>query len=76
MQSPGNVPFNQYRAFKNGVREEEEPVRWVDGELVEQFLELGTEAQESVCKGLGTVSEAVGGVRGVRDLVEGLRRMR
>lgn len=51
-------------------------MRWVDGELVEQFLELGVEAQEGVVKGLGAVGEAVGGVRGVSEVVEGLRRMR
>lgn len=76
VQSPGNVPFNRYRAFRNGVREAEEPFRFVDGELVDAFLRLGSERQEEVVRGLGVVGESVGGAEGVRAMVEGLRRLR
>lgn len=73
VKSPGHVPFNKYRAFKNQVREAEEPYRFVDGELVERFLELDEPAQEGVVSGLG-----VDGVdaEGVRGMVEALRRLR
>jgi DNA damage-binding protein 1 len=51
------------------VREAEEPLRFVDGELVERFLDLSTEVQESVVEGLGVEVEEV------REVVEGLRRL-
>lgn len=75
VQSLGNVPFNAYRAFKNQVREAEEPFRFVDGELIEEFLDLPNDMQEDIVKGLGEVGKARGGVEGVREMVEGLRRL-
>ncbi|KAL8703023.1 MAG: hypothetical protein Q9201_003799 [Fulgogasparrea decipioides] len=72
VQSLGNVPFNTYRAFKNSVREAEEPFRFVDGELIERFLDCAPGLQEGIC-------EEVGGgkvdVEEMRAMVEGLRRM-
>ena len=73
--SLGNVPFNTYRAFKNQVREAEEPYRFVDGELIEGFLNLKEDLQENVVRGLGEVGVAAGGPEGVRELVESLRRL-
>jgi len=73
VKSPGLVPFNKYRAFRNEVREAEEPFRFVDGELVEGFLDLEESVQERVVGGLGVVVE--GGVERVREVVEGLRRL-
>lgn len=73
VQSPGNVPFNTYRAFKNSVREAEEPFRFVDGELVEKFLDCPATLQEDVCKELGLKGD--GDLEEMRALVEGLRRI-
>ena len=73
--SLGNVPFNTYRGFKNQVREAEEPYRFVDGELIEGFLNLKEELQESVVGGLGEVGAKAGGLEGLRELVESLRRL-
>ncbi len=73
--SLGDVPFNTYRAFKNQVREAEEPYRFVDGELIEGFLNLKEEMQESVVGGLGEVGVKAGGLEGVREMVESLRRL-
>ncbi len=75
VQSLGDVPFNTYRAFKNQVREAEEPYRFVDGELIESFLDLPADQQEEIVQGLGEVGKARGGAEGVRELVEGLRRL-
>ena len=75
VESLGNIPFNSFRAFKNQVREAEEPYRFVDGELIEAFLDLPAVQQDEVVGGLGEVGKAKGGVEGVRELVEGLRRM-
>ncbi|PNS18786.1 hypothetical protein CAC42_5325 [Sphaceloma murrayae] len=69
VQSPGNVPFNRYRAFKTAVREAEEPMRFVDGELVERFLDCESEVQERIVQGLGIDVEEVKG------MVENLKRM-
>ena len=75
VQSLGNVPFNAYRAFKNQVREAEEPYRFVDGELIEAFLDLKIALQDEIVEGLGEVGKTIGGVEGLRELVEGLRRL-
>ncbi|KAL6710396.1 hypothetical protein ACN47E_009342 [Coniothyrium glycines] len=67
--APGDVEFARYRAFKNQVREEEEPMRFVDGELIERFLDVSEEIQNKAVEGLGLDVETVKG------LVEGLRRL-
>ena len=69
VKSPGNMPFNKFRAFKNTVREAEEPFRFVDGELIEKFLDCSPTLQEDIVDGLDV------GVEDVRDIVEALRRL-
>lgn len=69
ISSPGEIEFNRYRSFKNQVREQEEPLRFVDGELIERFLDADAEVQEKAVKGLDV------GVEAVKELVEGLRRL-
>jgi DNA damage-binding protein 1 len=71
VKSPGEVPFNKFRGFRSGVRDmgEEGPLRFVDGELVEAFLNLDAEAQVKVVEGLEI------GVEEVRGLVESLKRI-
>lgn len=72
IKSPGNVPFATYRAYRSAVREAEEPWRFVDGELVERFLDLGEEVQAGIVEDLPGEM----GLEEVRGLVEGLRRLR
>ncbi|KAF2873366.1 mono-functional DNA-alkylating methyl methanesulfonate N-term-domain-containing protein [Massariosphaeria phaeospora] len=69
VHAPGDVPFAKYRAFKNQVREAEEPYRFVDGDLVERFLDVSEEVQNKAVEGLGVDVESV------RAMVEVLRRM-
>ena len=69
VHSPGNIPFNKYRAFKNEVREAEEPFRFVDGELIEKFLECSADIQKEIVVGLGVE------VDNIKGIVEGLRRL-
>ena len=69
VQSPGNVPFNRYRAFKTMVREAEEPNRFVDGDLIERFLDCDNEVQERIVQGLSVDVEEV------RGMVETLKRL-
>lgn len=67
--APGNIDFYLWRAFRNQAREGHGPYRFVDGEMVERFLDLDEETQELVCDGLGP------SVEDMRNLVEELRRM-
>lgn len=69
--SPGHVPFMKYRAFKNQVRESEEPHRFVDGELIEAFLGLESETQEEIAAELGLEISA----ERLKVLVESLKRL-
>ncbi|KAF2855653.1 DNA damage-binding protein 1 [Plenodomus tracheiphilus IPT5] len=69
VQAPGDMEFAKFRAFRNQVRQEDEPMRFVDGELVERFLDVGEEVQRKAVEGLGVDVEEVKG------LVEGLRRL-
>ena len=69
VQSPGNVPFNTYRAFKTSVRQSEEPNRFVDGELIERFLDCEASLQEEIVSGLNVDVEEV------RGMVEMLKRL-
>lgn len=75
VKSPGHVEFALWRAFKSQVRDmgEEGPMRFVDGELVEAFLDLSDAEQEIVVQGLGI--DVPGGAEEMRGLVEGLRRV-
>ena len=66
----GGVDFKTYRAFRNGEREGGEPFRFLDGELLERFLDVDEATQEELVQGLGP------SVEDMRNLVEELRRMR
>ncbi|KAI1336928.1 mono-functional DNA-alkylating methyl methanesulfonate N-term-domain-containing protein [Xylariaceae sp. FL0016] len=69
IETTGDLTFSQYRSFRNEERESEAPFRFVDGELLERFLEIDDERQEEICVGLGPDVEAM------RNLVEELKRM-
>lgn len=49
----GNLRFNSFRAFRSMVREAEEPFRFVDGELVERFLECDERVQKEIVAFVG-----------------------
>ncbi|CAK4031446.1 DNA damage-binding 1 [Lecanosticta acicola] len=71
VQTPGNVAFAKFRGFKNQVRDESHqgPSRFVDGELIERFLDCSEEIQREVVRDLNVE------VEDVRGMVESLRRM-
>lgn len=69
LKTAGDIEFRTYRAFRNAEREGDGPFRFVDGELLEKFLDVDEATQETVCKGLGPT------VEDMRNLVEELRRM-
>lgn len=69
IETTGMIEFSRYRSFRNEERESEGPFRFVDGELLERFLDLNEDEQETVCEELGPNAEAM------RNLVEELKRM-
>lgn len=74
LRSPGGVGFAKYRGVKTQVRDmgEEGPGRFVDGEVVEGFLDLSEGLQKEIVEGLGGDVEW----ERLRTIVEGLRRVR
>lgn len=68
-QDIGRINFNSWRSFRNQSREATEPFRFIDGELVERFLDLDEQMQASVAEGLGP------SVEDMRSIIEELRRM-
>jgi DNA damage-binding protein 1 len=70
----GQIEFMGYRAFCNDVRVEEEPKRFVDGELVERFLDQGLDVQEACVKGLLLNDEQVT-VEQAKVIIDHLRRL-
>ncbi|KAL2170438.1 hypothetical protein VTG60DRAFT_4818 [Thermothelomyces hinnuleus] len=69
LKTAGDIPFRSYRAFRNAEREGDGPFRFLDGELLERFLDVDEATQEIICKGLGP------SVEDMRNMVEELRRM-
>jgi len=69
IETVGNLPFNGFRSFRNEQREEAEPYRYIDGELIERFLDADEKIQEELVAGLGPDVESM------RNLVEELKRL-
>ncbi|AEO66386.1 uncharacterized protein THITE_2114471 [Thermothielavioides terrestris NRRL 8126] len=69
IKTAGGIEFRTYRAFRNAEREGDGPFRFIDGELLERFLDVDEATQEVICQGLGPT------VEDMRNLVEELRRM-
>lgn len=69
IHAPGNIEFKLWRSFRNENRESDGPYRFIDGEMVERFLDMDEGKQELVCEGLGP------SVEDMRNLIEELRRM-
>ncbi|KAK3400032.1 mono-functional DNA-alkylating methyl methanesulfonate N-term-domain-containing protein [Sordaria brevicollis] len=74
IKTVGELDFNSYRAFRNAERGPEKdgttgPVRFLDGELLERFLDVDEKTQKEICEGLGPSVEQM------RNMVEELRRM-
>lgn len=69
IETVGDLEFNGFRSFRNEQREETEPYRYIDGELIERFLDADEEIQEKLVEGLGPDVESM------RNLVEELKRL-
>jgi len=69
IKTTGGIEFDTYRAFRNEEREGDGPGRFLDGELLERFLDVDETVQAQICQGLGP------SVEDMRNIVEELRRM-
>lgn len=69
VDTPGRIAFTSYRAFRNAEREADGPDRFLDGELLERFLDLDEQTQGEICQGLGP------SVEDMRNAIEELKRM-
>jgi DNA damage-binding protein 1 len=69
IHAPGGIGFNEWRALRNECGTQSEPNRFVDGELLERFLDMSDTTQETFCDGLGPTAEHM------RNIVEELRRL-
>ncbi|KAI5795530.1 mono-functional DNA-alkylating methyl methanesulfonate N-term-domain-containing protein [Geopyxis carbonaria] len=77
IKSVGDLSFNRFRAFATINKEQDEPNRFVDGDFIEQFLELPEDVAEDVVNGVGDDLDSLGAtVSEVRFIVEGLKRLR
>lgn len=75
INSLGDITFNSFRAFKNQIRQADEPFRFVDGELVEKFLDLDENVGKEVVGSL-SVNPVKWNYEDVRSVVERLKRLR
>lgn len=69
VQTAGDLKLDRYRSFRNEEREGDGPFRFLDGELLERFLDMDEEAQKIICQGLGP------SVEDMRNNIEELKRM-
>ncbi|KAL7628990.1 hypothetical protein AAE478_000508 [Parahypoxylon ruwenzoriense] len=69
VETTGSILFSRYRSFRNEERESDGPFRFIDGELLERFLDIDEQKQEEICAGLGPDVEVM------RNIVEELKRM-
>jgi DNA damage-binding protein 1 len=72
VDSPGEMPFNRYRALRTAVRQADEPFRFVDGELIERFLSIPHDLQQAIVDSLMDKTITVDFIKG---MIEELRRM-
>lgn len=72
IDSLGGLPFDKFRGFRTLARSADAPYRFVDGELIEQFLACSPEVQEEIVDEVGEGSVDVEGVKG---MIEALRRL-
>jgi DNA damage-binding protein 1 len=70
VDSLGDLPFDKFRAFRTLTRSADAPYRFVDGELLEQFLDCEVALQEEIIAEVGSRDVAE-----VKGMIEALRRL-
>lgn len=70
VKSLGDLSFDKFRGFRTMVRSADAPYRFVDGELIEQFLNCSPSMQEEIVREIGSSD-----VEEVKRMIEALRRL-
>ncbi|KAJ5690806.1 hypothetical protein N7462_005198 [Penicillium macrosclerotiorum] len=70
VDSLGDLSFDKFRAFRTLTRSSDKPFRFVDGELIEKFLDCESVLQEEIVTEVGS-----GDVQAVKGMIEALRRL-
>lgn len=70
VESLGDLAFNKFRGFRTMVRSADAPYRFVDGELIEEFLRCSPSMQEEIVQEIGSSD-----VEEVKGMIEALRRL-
>lgn len=70
IDSLGDLPFDQFRGLRTLTRSADAPYRFVDGELIEQFLQCDEGLQEEIVDEIGSTD-----VEEVKSMIEALRRL-
>jgi len=66
---------DRYRAFNCKGRNPDEPFRFVDGELIEKFLDLDEDDMEEVIKGEKSTDKLDVTIEEMKNMVEALKRL-
>lgn len=74
IDSLGNITFGTFRGFTNVTRTESDPFRFVDGELIEKFLDIDEPTQQTVMEKADLDKDVT--LDEMRSAVESLRRLR
>lgn len=70
VESLGELSFEKFRGFRTLVRTADAPYRFVDGELIEEFLNCSPSMQQEIVDEVGSI-----GIDKVKGMIEGLRRL-
>ncbi|CAG8178776.1 unnamed protein product [Penicillium olsonii] len=70
IKSLGDLSFDRFRGFRTLVRKADAPYRFVDGELIEEFLGCSPSMQQEIVDEVGSDD-----VEGVKRMIEALRRL-
>lgn len=70
IETLGNLSFSTFRAFRTLTRSSDAPYRFVDGELIEEFLKFDPDVQEEIIEEIGSSSVAE-----VKGMIEALQKL-
>lgn len=70
IETLGSLSFQKFRGFRTIARSSDAPFRFVDGELIEEFLKCDPDLQDEIVQQVG--SSSVGEVKG---MIEALQKL-
>lgn len=70
IETLGSLSFQKFRGFRTIARSSDAPFRFVDGELIEEFLKCDPDLQDEIVQQVGSSS-----VREVKGMIEALQKL-